>query len=265
MIGKVIVGTAAGLLVATLLFGRDVVSYVRTSVGYMTSSVTDSVPMEFQIERARGMIDGLVPEIRKNMHVIAKEEVEVEKLRTQIADAEVNLERDQAELKRLAGDLSTGDEVFHYAGRKYTPAQVKADLANRFERYKVSEATLGSLREICDARERSLDAARQKLEGMLATKRQLEVEVENLDAELQMVAAAQTTAEYNFDDSKLGRVKELIEDLRTRLEVAQRMVNAEGYYQGEIPLDETPPEDIASQVTEYFGLGQPGAKTLAKD
>jgi len=265
MIRKVIVGTGVGLLAATLLFGRDAVSYVRTSVGYVTSSVKESVPMEFQIERARGMIDDLVPEIRKNMHVIAKEEVEVEKLGRQIADAEANLERDRSELKRLAGDLSTGNEVFHYAGRKYSSTQVKADLANRFERFKVSEATLGSLREICDARQKSLDAARQKLEGMLAAKRQLEVEVENLDAELQMVAAAQTTANYHFDDSKLGRVKELIEDLRTRLEVTQRMVNAEGYYHGEIPLDDTPPEDIASQVTEYLGLGQPETKALAKD
>jgi hypothetical protein len=33
------------------------------------------------------------------------------------------------------------------------------------------------------------------------------------------------------------------------------MVNAEGYYHDEIPLDETPPEDIANQVTEYLGHG----------
>lgn len=265
MIRKVIVGTAVAFLVGTLFFGRDVLSYVRTSVGYVTESVTDCVPMEFQIERARGMIDDLVPEIRKNMHVIATEEVEVEKLRKQIADADANLQKDQAELKQLAGDLSSGQEVFHYAGRKYTAGQVKTDLANRFERYKVGEATLGSLKEICEAREKSLDAARQKLEGMLAAKRQLQVEVENLDAQLQMVAAAQTTAEYNFDDSKLGRAKELIQDLRTKLEVAQRMVNAEGYYHGEIPLDQTPPEDIASQVTKYLGHASPGSPALVQD
>lgn len=261
MIRKVVVGTSVAFLAGTLLFGRDVVSYVRTSVGYVTDSVTDCVPMEFQIERARGMINDLVPEIRKNMHVIATEEVEVEKLRKQIADAESNLEEDKAELKQLAGDLATGEQVFHYAGRKYTAGQVKSDLSNRFERFKVSEATLASLKQICTAREKSLEGARQELEGMLASRRQLQVEVENLEAELQMVAAAQSTAEYNFDDSKLGRAKELIEDLKTRLEVARKMVNAEGYYQDEIPLDEAPPEDIANQVTEYFA--QPGPETAA--
>jgi chromosome segregation ATPase len=253
------------VLAGTVFFGRDVVSYVRTSAGYVTDGVTDCVPMEFQIERARGMIDDLVPEIRRNMHVIAKEEVEVEKLEKQIADAEANLGTDEVELKRLTSDLATGENLFHYAGRSYTADRVKVDLANRFQRFKVSEATLGSLKDISNARQMSLEAARQKLEGMLVAKRQLRVDVENLEARLQMVAAAQTTAEYNFDDSKLGRAKELIEDLRTKLDVAERMVNAEGNFQDEIPLDETAPEDIVSQVTQYFGQAEPGAEALAKD
>jgi hypothetical protein len=41
------------------------------------------------------------------------------------------------------------------------------------------------------------------------------------------------------------------------------MVNAEGYYQDEIPLDEVPPEDIANQVTEYFGHSSPESAALA--
>ena len=57
--------------------------------------------------------------------------------------------------------------VYHYGGRSYTVQQVKVDLANRFERYKTHDATLASLRDIQTARRKSLDAARQKLEGML--------------------------------------------------------------------------------------------------
>jgi len=252
MIKRVIVGTGVALLLGLLFFGRDVFSYVRTSAGYVKDSVRETVPMEFQIERARHMIKGLVPEIRKNMHVIAKEEVEVEQLEKQIADATGKLAKDKEEVLRLRSDLATGKEAFTYASREYKASQVKIDLVNRFQRYKTSEATLASLEEICGARQRSLEAARQKLEGMLAEKRQLEVDVENLDARLQMVAAAQTTSDYNFDDSKLGRAKELIADLRTRLDVASKLVNAEDYFQDEIPLDEPAPENIVEQVSEYF-------------
>ena len=48
----------------------------------------NSVPVDFEIDRARKMIQDLAPEVRKNMHVIAKEEVEVQRLEEQIADSE---------------------------------------------------------------------------------------------------------------------------------------------------------------------------------
>ena len=140
---------------------------------------------------------------------------------------------------------------------------MKRDLANRFERFKTNEATVGSLRDILVARERSLDAARQKLEGMLVAKRQLAVEVENLEARLKMVEVAQTTSDYNFDDSQLARVRELMGDIHTRLAVAEKLVNSDHQYEGEIMLEQETPDDILEQVTEYFGSANPGAEQLA--
>jgi chromosome segregation ATPase len=268
MIKKTVITAAAALVVSLFFLGRDMVSYVRTSAGYVQNSVTDSVPMEFQIARARGMIDDLVPEIRKNMHVIAKEQVEVENLDKQIAGAQKRLAKDKEEILRLKTDAESHKPAFEYAGRTYTAEQVKQDLANRFDRYKTSEATLGSLRDIYRARQKSLDAAQQKLEGTLAAKRQLYVEVENLQARLQMIAAAQTTSQYNFDESRLGRVRALITDLKTRLDVSEKLVNVEGQFHDQIPLDETAPTNITEQVSNYFqpekGKVQPAAKEGAK-
>lgn len=258
MIKKALLGSGAALALALFFFGRDAVSYVSTSTGYLKDAVKDSVPIDFQIQRARQMIDQLVPEVRKNMHTIAKEEVLVERLERQIADAQANLDKDKSELMRLKTDLSSGAVSYHYAGRSYSVQQVKLDLANRFDRYKTNEATLTSLQEIHNARQRSLEAARQKLEGMLASKRQLQVEVENLEARTQMLAAAQTTSQYQFDDSQLGRVKELVRDLRTRLDVDERMVNAEGRLHDEIPLENQAPENIVEQVTKYFEVPAEG-------
>jgi chromosome segregation ATPase len=259
MIKRMILVGGTALMVSTLLFGRDVWSYVRTSAGCLKSSVSNSVPMEFQLERARQMIKDLTPEVQKNMHAIAKEEVELQRLESQIADSETRLARDKSQMTRLKGDLVSGREEFHYGGRLYTVEQVKLDLANRFDRYKTADATLASMKQIQTARQRSLDAARQKLEGMLAAKRQLDVEVENLAARNQMIAAAETTSNYNFDDSELGRVKELISGLRERLEVNERLVNADQYYHDEIPVDKTAPDNIAEQISRYFSPPKPAA------
>ena len=263
MVKKVLVIGGGVVLLGALLIGRDACSYLRTSVGYVTDAARESVPIEFQVDRARGMIQNLVPEVRKNMHVIAKEEVEVARLEEQIAECRSRLEKEKEQLLRLNTDLSSGKDAFVYASRSYTVDEVRADLAGRFERYKTGEATLASFSEIRNAREKSLKAARRKLEGMLASKRQLQVEVENLEARLQMIAAAKATSEFQFDDSRLGRVKELVTNLRSRLEVAEKLVNAEVYYHDEIPLDQATPEDIVEQVAEHFAPKTPSVIEVA--
>jgi len=265
MVKRIVLFGGVAVLVGALLFGRNAMSYVRTSFGYVSDAVQESVPVEFQIERARGMIRDLVPEVRKNMHVIAKEEIEVQRLDEQIAETQSRLAKEKDQLLRLKNDLSTNQVSFRYGGRTYTANEVRTDLANRFERYKTAEATLASLNEIRNARQKSLSAARQKLEGMLASKRQLQVDVENLEARLQMIAAAETTSQYQFDDSRLGRVKELVSNLRNRLEVAEKLVNAEVYYHDEIPLDKTVPENIVEQVTEHFAAEQPAGQLASAE
>jgi hypothetical protein len=200
-----------------------------------------------------------VPDIRKNMHVIAQEEVEIERLDKEIARVEKTMTGEKAAIMKLKDDLSTKQAVYRYDGRTFTVAHVKTDLANRFERYKVHDDTLASLREIQTARRTSLDAARQKLENMLAVKRQLEVDVEQLEAQFKLVEVAQTLSERNIDDSQLGRAKELISDIRTRLKVAERLAQTP-LVEGEIPVSTTEnAENIVDQVTEYFDDSQQDA------
>ncbi len=264
MVKKVILVSGGVVLVMVVWFGTNARSYIRTSGGYMKQAMQDSVPVEFQIDRARNMIRDLAPEVRKNLHVIAREEVEVKRLEERIGRAKERLEQEKSQIMRLTADLAEGKDVYTYSGRTYAADQVKADLTNRFNRYKTGDATLASLEQIHAARQRSLQAAKQRLEGMLAARRQLEVEVENLEARRQMIAAAETTSQFHFDDSQLGRVKELVADLRTRLDVADQMVQAETDFHPEIPLEEPGSENVLEQVSEYFGRGTPKGAELAQ-
>ncbi len=261
MFKKIALVTGGLALFSVFCFGRDAVSYVGTSAGWLKQSVRSSVPVDFEIERARQMIKNLTPDVRSNMHVIAQEEVEVERLEKQITKSQSNVDKQRGEIVRLKNDLTSSRITFEYGGRTYSVEQVKTDLANRFERFKTQEATLASLTKIQQARRRSLEAARQKLEGMLAAKRNLEVEVENLDARKKMVEVAQTTSDFNFDDSQLGRVRELMADVRARLNVAEKLVNADTNFREEIPLTPSNNEDIVDQVSRYL---EPNTTKLAE-
>ena len=80
MFKKMLVGAFCVAIVSGLLFGTEAVSYLTTSCERVSDSVQSSVPIEFQIDRARKMVRDLEPEIRRSMHVIAEEETEVAEL-----------------------------------------------------------------------------------------------------------------------------------------------------------------------------------------
>jgi hypothetical protein len=67
---------------------------------------------------------------------------------------------------------------------------------------------------------------------------------------------AEASSDFQFDDSHLAQAKQLITDIRTRLDVASKLANADTNFQDEIPLDETDAEDVTEQVAEYFGLNK---------
>jgi chromosome segregation ATPase len=263
MIRRTVFSLGGLALAAVFFFGRNATSYVQTSAGMVRDAVKEAVPLSFEIDRARKLVQELVPDIRRNMHVIAQEEVEIDRLEQQVAASETKLEKDRSDLAKLNRDAATSQCAYQYGGRSYTLAEVRTDLANRLERCKTGDATLKSIKDIRQARRKSLEAARQKLDGMLASKRQLEVEVENLEARLKMVEVAETTSNCHFDESQLGRAKQLVGDLRTRLGVAERMLLVEGETQGEIPLSEPASENIVDEVTAY--LAPETGAALAKE
>ena len=151
-------------------------------------------------------------------------------------------DKDKNDILRLQADLGQNKDVYHYASRTYTCDEVKQDLARRFNRFKVADDTLASMKQMRDAREKNLDAAQQKLAAMINARRKLEVDVQNLEAKRKLVEVAQASSDYVFDDSQLARAKELITDIRTRLDVAAKLANA----------------DVNVEVGDSAGRSRPG-------
>lgn len=265
MLKKVLIGSMLAAGTAGLLFGTSAISYVRLGVNSVQQSIKDSIPVEVEIKRAREMITNLKPEIADNLRLIAREEVEVARLNKDVATKQDHIVKSRRDILRLKDDLQTGSSKFVYAKRTYSSSEVKEDLANRFKQFKTQEDSLVKMEKILEARTKNLEAARQKLDSMLAAKRQLEVEVENLQARLTMVQVAETSSQISLDDSHLSQTRQLLDEISNRIEVAERMVNSEGALQGTIPLDEEAPSDLVDQITDYFGEGREEVENLVKN
>jgi len=264
---KAFLAAGAVLIVSTLVFGRDAISYMRTACASTRQAIKGEVPIEFELQRARDMVANLVPDIRKCMHVIAEEEVGLEHLSRELAQHDSKLSQQKQEILAMRSDLNQEQSTYRYAGRTYTSQDVRRDLAQRFERYKTAEATVASKQQILAAREKSVVAAREKLQGMLSAKRDLEVQIENLDARLRTLQAAQTAHSVQIDDSQLARAKKLIGDLNKQLDVAQRLLDSEGEFTGVIPIDTAAdiPEDLSRQIDDYFDSDSDSADSAVAD
>ena len=162
----------------------------------------------------------------------------------------------KSEMLTLEADLSNQPSAprFTYCGKSYTRSQVEADLASRFERYQVDEATLAAQEQMKAVRVQSLATAKEKLQAYLGQKRQLEVQLEQLAARLKMIDLAKTTSEFNFDSDSLGQAKELVEDLHARLDVEERLVGQHSEMANDVVLSDADigVEDITAKVADYF-------------
>jgi hypothetical protein len=235
-----------------LLFGPDAVSYMRTAYQQWRQEVRDQVPLEFELQRASTMLADLGPEIRKHRETMAYEEEQLQGLGQQAQRLEDFLTGERQAILRLKADLESGRDKFFYADGTYSRQEVQADLERRFGRYQMKEDTQKQLRQVIEARRRSLAAAGKQVEAMQVAQRDLQVEVENLQARLRMVEAAQAAGKLEVEEGSLSRTRELLDHVRSRILVAERVLAEESDPQ-QIPVDAEPEPGVLQRVAEHFG------------
>jgi peptidoglycan hydrolase CwlO-like protein len=259
--------TAVGSLVA---FGGRPFSYARTWVASWKKNAEDRVPLDLKIQHARGEVEKLGPEIRKCMRVIAEQQVDVEQMDGRVARHQKELKEQELAILKLRTDLKSGDASYVYAGQSYMASEVRKDLAVRFDRFREAEESLNRERQILAAKRKSLRANERRLDEMMAAKKQLVVQIEQLEARWKTVQAAQESSEIEFDDSQLSRTKTLIAQIDKELKIRRNLLAADGKMDtGTIPVNTKPAEipvvDVTKSVDEYFAKrnGSNGRITVA--
>lgn len=257
---KGLMGAALTAGALYLAFGTSAPSYVRTAFHKVRHSAKDSVPIQFEIDRAKEEIASLEPAIHHNLEELARAEVDVEHLQREVETVRTNLATEKKAMMALRESLSTGD--MKLAGQvSYTADEVKGELGHRLDHYRNVTRILEEKETTLKARQKAVVAARQKLTEMENQKRILATKLESIQARLQAIEATQTKNEFNFDDSALDRAKQTVSDLERRLEVKGRLAEMEGHFSNAaIPVIE-PHRDVVKEFDSEFGDDEkPAAK-----
>jgi len=270
MIGKWIkrgaVATVGLTLVGGLLFGDDLVSYVKSSANAVRGHVKSSVPIEFELTRARDMIDEIIPEMRANVRRIATEEVELASLKADIQESTEKLTEERARVAKMRDVVGVELASYRVGGRKFTREQVVEDLSRRFDRVKEAEIVLAGKQRLLTQREATLAAAEQMLRKTRSQKSLLEDKVESLASQHRLVQAAAVGSHVQMDSSKLAKTEKLIGEIKKRLDVAERVLARESQFVQPIEISVVDEADLLAQVDEYlYGPAEVTAKLPEED
>lgn len=256
MLGKAIkfvfVGTVLVALLGGALFGTGMMGYLSTGVRRAQESVNKQIPVEFELQRARDMLNDIIPELQGNIRGIAQDEVEIANLKADIKHSVAKLSSEQTQIAKLRGQLETHMVSFH-DGTPVSRKRTTEKLAGRFARFKESQMILDSKHKLLETRERSLEAALQMFDRAKERKAELEIQVEALASQHRLIQAQSYTSRSGINDNQLTRADTLLTQIKKRLDVAERVLAHEGDFVGIIEDSPTDTASVMAEVDEYFG------------
>lgn len=247
-----LIGAAAFLVIGGLLFGKDLVSYMKSSGKLARETVKDSVPIEFELRRAEDLLEEILPEIHANIRLIAQEEVELAALKQEIQESRKAVEQQRQRVETLRSALAEDNDTYNFGGRRYSRQEVTDELAAQFEHLREAQLVLASKEKLLESREASLRAAMDMLEKTKGQKRILASKIEALESKHRLLKASAVGTDIQVDGSKLAKTEKLIEEIRKRLEVAERVLAHESKFVQAIPVDQVSEEELVSEVDEYL-------------
>jgi hypothetical protein len=246
---KVAVVTVGGTaVVGGFIFGTDLGSYVRSTFNSTARSVKDSVPVDFQIQRARDLLADTGPEMRKNVRLMAEEEVDIASLRTDIDQTKQSLADEKTRLQTLRNDLSSAQSNFTFGDFTYTRAELADELSRRLDNYQRGLAAEDQKEQLLVNRQKALGAANQALAIARAQRSTLESEIEGLEGRSRLEQATAAASGSQIDSSKLAQAEQAVTEIRRQLDITDHMLAEEAHFTQPMHIDAVSEKDLLSKV-----------------
>jgi septal ring factor EnvC (AmiA/AmiB activator) len=247
------VGVAA---LGYFVFGDHATSYLSTVTGSVRENVRGKIPVEFEIKRAEKLVRAIEPELNTCKRDVACAEVELENL-------ERDVDRLEDDVAKAEKKLKAGGAVVCADARGAIPARlVSQNLANRrfeldlertFDVYRNNVAILRGKKALIERQGKAVAAARARLDAVRSEQARLTDMIGMLKTQkAQLDALAAGSRRFDLDDSNLSKAKQVLTEVKKRLDVAQRMIEDETFFAGGSDEHSRPDRDIGKEIREYF-------------
>lgn len=244
-----VVGVGFFALKGTRYFGL-----AKQEVSNLAEWVDSKIPAESEIKRLRKEISALDKDIKECGSALAKETVDLkymkedtDRLRTQIS---LDTERVQAKAEQIKDDV---ERVKLTSGRFVSKADAKESLKNDVDRIKNKKLSSEAMEKSIVAKEKVKEHLERQLDVMKKSKLTLASELDTIESELQLLKVQQMESKYQFDDTRLAKIKAGITDVRKKFDIAREELKL-----APIVHEDKPAADTLTVDEILSGLGEDG-------
>jgi hypothetical protein len=233
----------------------NLASYVSTAWCKVKNGAKNQVPLEFEVDRVRNEIANLDGDVRSHLGPIAEEMATIKTLKNRIQVKRESLRNEKINLLAMARELEDGKKFITYGDEEFSADEIRAKLDREFAAYRRAEAELKSEEKLLAAKEKALRTVREQLANMKTLKRDLEIRLAQLEADLKTVRLAQTRDTYQMDDSRLAEIKASLADIEHRLEAERAVTELHGQFATDpVPVHKKTKSagDLSRSVKNYF-------------
>jgi len=190
--------------------------------------VKDRIPPEQEIERLRQEIKNLGSEDEKHFDKVARQAVEVDKLKDLVASLKKNLSRRETSIRDMRTALvGAGDEV-SYHGNSYSKNELQEQIRLDARAFLADEETLKSKEEHLKAMQKSLSINKKKLNDLRVVREQMETELQKLQTALAEERQVQAQAQSTVDDADYLRIRKDMDSIRDKIEFLKKKRELKG-------------------------------------
>ncbi len=240
-----------------LLFGSNLTSMIKTSAKSIRENARQSVPVEFELDRAKDQINDILPDLQSQVRMIAEEEVAISRLEKEVTHDQQRMQHLEESLSSLREKVRTKQVSWRVGEANLDRSQFTKHLQSRFSHLKQAKLSTASKERLLVKRREGLAAAVTLLEEMRLRKSELELKVESLATQHRLVKASAIDSGKLVDDSHLSQADQLLSEIENRIAVAERMMTYErGIMDVPIEEDAVSTEEVLAEIDQYFGPDQ---------
>jgi len=219
MLKKLVILAVVGFVAVSVVKGSKLGSYLRAEIAALKDQAEANVPPEKEVARLRNEIKLLDKDLMTVVNQLANERVEVAHLKEKADDLRTRQSRDKEVLQARAATIKTATEQVTFGDRTLTVAAAKAELEEGVKRFTSNQKALESMDVAIGSRDKVKDGLEKQLDALKTQKTELTAAVDALEAEVTMLKLQQMESKYQTDDTRLGKIKDDIRALKTKMEI----------------------------------------------